>query len=384
MDSENNSEIKDSGLNNNIRNDGTSRSGLNIKQTRSHKKRNIFIVLFVLVILLTTLASVAWYSLSLKPISDSENATKKSFRISQNETFSTIAKNLEDEGLIRSALAISIYARLHGEASNLQAGVFSLSSDQSTQEILSALKRAPAEDKVITFYPGAVLTDPRDISDAQRTDVVTMLKRAGYSEAEIDKGLSGQYDHPLFSGKPENTTLEGYIYGETYHFDLDATVEEVLNKTFEQYYKALEDTSFIEAAENRDLSLYEAITLASIVQREVSDPDDQKKVAQVFFNRLSVGMALGSDVTFIYAADQANVQRAVDLDSPYNTRIYTGLPPGPIATPGFSALEAVASPTDNDYLYFVAGDDGNTYFGKTEAEHEANIAAYCHKLCSEL
>ena len=131
----------------------------------------------------------------------------------------------------------------------------------------------------------------------------------------------------------------------------------------------------------RGLTLYEGITLASIVQREVNGLDDQKKVAGVFYNRLKQDMMLGSDVTYQYIADKTGQQRSPSLDSPYNTRRYTGLPPGPIAVPGESALLAVAEPTKSDYLYFLSGDDDKTYFGKTEAEHERNIQQHCQKKC---
>jgi len=127
--------------------------------------------------------------------------------------------------------------------------------------------------------------------------------------------------------------------------------------------------------------LYQGITLASIIQREVSGTKDQSQVAQVFYSRLAQGTPLGSDVTYQYAAKKLGVTPSPSLDSPYNTRKYAGLPPGPIATPGLSALQAVATPAPGDYLYFLSGDDNVTYFARTDAEHEANIQNHCHKKC---
>lgn len=147
----------------------------------------------------------------------------------------------------------------------------------------------------------------------------------------------------------------------------------------------------------RGLSLYQAITLASIVQRELNcegKPTEggrqercytyQRTIAQIFLKRLRENISLGSDVTFIYAADIMGVAPSVTIDSPYNTRIHTGLPPGPIGAPGILALRAVANPTSTDYLFFIAGDDGLIYFASDQAGHEANIAAHCQKLCNEL
>jgi UPF0755 protein len=108
------------------------------------------------------------------------------------------------------------------------------------------------------------------------------------------------------------------------------------------------------------------------------------QIAQVFYLRLAQSMPLGSDVTYQYIADRTGVARDPDLDSPYNTRRYAGLPPGPIATPGLKALLAVANPAQTDYLYFLSGDDDITYFGRTFQEHEANIKNHCQEKCQIL
>jgi UPF0755 protein len=132
------------------------------------------------------------------------------------------------------------------------------------------------------------------------------------------------------------------------------------------------------------LTLFQAITLASIIQREDGDASSQSQLAQVFYSRMKAGMTLGSDVTYQYIADKTGVARDPNLDSPYNTRRYAGLPPGPISVPSLSALKAVASPASGNYLYFLSGDDDKIYFARTNAEHEANIAAHCKIKCSAL
>ena len=138
----------------------------------------------------------------------------------------------------------------------------------------------------------------------------------------------------------------------------------------------------------RGLTLYQGITLASIIQREsigcgsgVETCEDQRKIASVFYNRLKANMPLGSDVTYQYIADKTGVERSPNLKSPYNTRIQKGLTPGPIASPSLSALNAAADPINSDYLYFLSGDDDITYFAKTNEEHEANVKAHCQKKC---
>ena len=197
---------------------------------------------------------------------------------------------------------------------------------------------------------------------------------------ETRAALLGRYDHPIFADLPADTSIEGYIYPETYQINSQTTVEDLLNASFEQ----LSDVFTEELQEKiaaRGLDIHEAITLASIIEKESSNVEDQPTIAQVFLKRLDEGIMLGSDVTFIYAAAISGRAATPSLDSPYNTRIVGGLPPGPISNFTASALEAIAEPADSDYLYFVAGDDGITYFSNTLAEHESLTAQHCIELC---
>ena len=207
----------------------------------------------------------------------------------------------------------------------------------------------------------------------------------GYSTSVVDAAFAKTYTSALFDGKPASADLEGYVYGETYSFVTGTSVETILERTFSEYLSAVKENNLVSRYASHGLSLYEGITLASIVQKEASaSGDDMPQIAQVFYKRLASDMPLGSDVTYQYIADKTGVKRDPSLDSPYNTRIYKGLPPGPIATPGLKALLAVASPASGDYLYFLSGDDDVTYFAKTLEEHEANIKNHCHEKCQIL
>jgi UPF0755 protein len=136
------------------------------------------------------------------------------------------------------------------------------------------------------------------------------------------------------------------------------------------------------------LTLYQGVTLASIIQKE-SPARDMPTVAQVFYSRLAYGWKLGSDVTAAYAVDRVDPERviytdnaiALEIDSCYNTRKNTGLPCGPISNPGLTALEAVGEPSDTGYLYFLTGDDRVMYYSYTEYEHNRNAALHCKELC---
>jgi UPF0755 protein len=290
-----------------------------------------------------------------------------------------IATTLKNKGLIRDTLAFDIYTRLSGTRDKLRAGTYRLNATSSMPAIVQHLVDGKTDQLIITFYPGATLTDTS--TKGTKLDVTSVLERAGFTYNEIKAALAKKYTGPLFADKPDNTDLEGYIFADTYQFDIDVTVEQILKTTFDEFYDRLESNGLIAQFKARGFNLYQAITLASIVQREAATATDQKGVAQVFETRLSIGMTLGSDVTFIYAAHKLGVTPVSTLDSPYNTRIYAGLPPGPIATPGLSALQAVASPATTTYLYFLAGDDGKVYYGSTLEEHNQNITQYCQIGC---
>ena len=324
----------------------------------------------VLAFLITAGGILLWYNAQLAPV-DASNTDKRVVVIESGSTPTQIAQTLKDEELIKNTTVFLWYTRLNGAQNNLQAGTYRLSPSESTPQIAEHLSSGKVDTFNITFLPGATLADNRKV-----------LIAAGYGDAEVDAALSKSYDSPLFEGKPASADLEGYIYGETYSFGTDTSVEAILEHVFEEFYSVIEENGLVAKYQAQGLSLYEGITLASIVQREASQRgDDMPQIAQVFYSRLELGMPLGSDVTYQYIADKTGVARDPGLDSPYNTRRYAGLPPGPIATPGEKALLAVAAPAQGNYLYFLSGDDNVTYFGRTLDEHEANIVNHCQEKC---
>jgi UPF0755 protein len=335
------------------------------------------------VVAFALIAAVVWYQLSLRPVS-SPDAARIKVEIAAGSSPTEIGQLLQDKKLIRSSAAFDIYTRLTGVRAKLQAGTYRLSPSDSLGDITTHIVSGKVDQFQVTFFPGATLRNFAHVSDEKkRTDVEGVLLKAGFSQTEIDTALAKSYSYKsLFADKPTGTTLEGYIYGETYTIDSATTVEQLLMQTFEEYDKAIEDNHLMDGFKAHGLTTYQAITLASIIQREVATPSDMRQVAQVFYKRLAMNMTLGSDVTYQYAADKLGVARDTNLDSPYNTRRYTGLPPGPIAVPGLTALKAVADPAPGDYLFFLSGDDDKTYFSTTAAEHEANIRDHCQVKCA--
>ena len=346
-------------------------NGLRVKdKTSVHKKILWTVGIFVIIVISIIAGVVFWYNIQLAPVGGDINQKIK-IKITSGSTSSQIAKELEKQKIIRNSFVFEIYVRLSGNNSKLQAGVYRLSPAESTQQIVKHFTNGSVDKFNITFLPGATLDD-----------AVKVFKKASYSDQEISDALKIKYSSLLFVGKPNTEDLEGYIYGETYNFNIGATVEDILNGIFDELYLKVKENNLITDFAKHNLSLYQGITLASIIQREVIGEKDQKQAAQVFYSRLEQGMPLGSDVTYQYIADKLGVPRDPNLDNPYNTRRFTGLPTGPISNPGLTALKAVAQPASGDYLYFLSGDDDITYFARTLAEHETNIVNHCKIKCS--
>ena len=264
----------------------------------------------------------------------------------------------------------------------LAVGGFLWVKDQRAKERAEYFARQEAEMEPevfdFTILPGETIFD-----------IKSNLIELGYSPDEVEAGFNADYDFDFLKDRPEGATLEGYLYGETHEFYKDASVKEILQVFLSEMSKVISENDLEAKYAEEGLTLFEGITLASVVQKEASSPE-QPTVAQVFLSRLSYGIPMGSDVTVSYALNVVDPDRAIytdnqsalQVDSCYNTRLYLGLPCGPISNPGLSALLAVAEPSDTAYLYFLTGDDGLMYYSYTEAEHNQNIYLHCQDLCN--
>ena len=203
-----------------------------------------------------------------------------------------------------------------------------------------------------------------------------MFITAGFKVTAVDNALrrDNYASHPALADNPAGSTLEGFLYPDSYQKTATTDPSEIVTEALNEMQQHL-TTDIRTGFAAQGLSVYQGVTLGSIIEKEVSKPSDKTQVSQVFLKRLRQGMRLGSDVTVFYA-------REIN-DTSYDTTSHIGLPPGPIATLSNGSLVAAAHPAMSDWLYFVAGDDGTTYFSKTFEEHQQNIDRYCHKLCSK-
>ena len=357
---------------------------VNLKQEKPAKKHRAakitaWILLFLLVL---GGGGVAAYTYLNQPVDPGcgEVCTQITFTVEEGQSTGEIAENLYHAGLVRNSLAFQAYYYLHYLGQPLKTGEYTLNGGMGPAQIIETLIAGPqAAVFSFTFLPGENIFDFRE-----------KLLEQGYSDEAITAGLEADYDHPVLAGKPADASLEGYLYGETYEFYVGESVENIITKMLDQLYSVVQANDLENKFAAQGLDLFQGITLASIVQKEANNATDYAKVAQVFYKRLSQGISLGSDITVQYALDLVDPERttytdnaaALGIDSPYNTRLYTGLTPGPVSNPGESALVATANPADTDYLFFLTGDDGMMYYSHTDAEHQENIANHCQELCA--
>ena len=323
-----------------------------------------------MVLLLPTVLATLWFSWNLRAFDSSDNALQR-VTVYPGANDTAISNLLYGRGLIHSDLAYRLYARLSGKRGKLKAGVYELSPSMSTPHILGKLTTGDVATYLFTILPAQRLSQIRDSFIA-----------AGFSHEDVDLALDANNyrEHPALTDLPFGASLEGYLHPESFQYTL-ATPLSVIVESSLDVTASLLTPEVKKALRKQGLSPHQGVTLASIVEREVNDPQDKPVVAQVFLSRLAQGMPLGSDVTAHYGASLRGVRETVAVDSLYNTRRYRGLPPGPISNIRSEALQAVANPADTDYLYFVAGDDGTTYFSRTLEEHTALVQEHCKVLC---
>jgi UPF0755 protein len=283
-----------------------------------------------------------------------------------------IARQLAAAGVLRSPLAFELLALWEGDAGRLQAGEYEFSPGMTPAAILARIVRGEVVTYRVTVPEGA---------DVEQ--VATAVAASGL--ASRDAVLAAARDPALVAGLvppgvPVRYPVEGYLFPDTYTFTRADDAHAILAAMVARTRQALTPQLRAEAAA-QNLTLHQVLTLASIVQREASRPADQAAVAAVYRNRLRLGMDLQSDPTVLYALGRSGGPlTAQDLKdpSPYNTYAHPGLPPGPIASPGLSAIEAVLHPADVPYLFFIAKPDGTLVFAQTYAEQLANERAYLH------
>ncbi len=305
------------------------------------------------------------------------------FTIQPGETAVTIADNLNAAGMLDNPELFLNYATFYGLDSQLEAGEFTLSPEWTIPELALTLTEAIARDVELRFIEGWRLEEMAHALSVIQPAQINPDEFLAIVKRERPFDLT---PYTFLVGLPKNASLEGFLFPDTYRVPQDADaaylVDKMLTRFDEQVTPAMR-----QGFGAQGLSMSESVTLASIVQREAVLAEERPLIAGVFLNRLAAGMTLSADPTVQYAVGYDPESESwwkvplyvsdLEYDSPYNTYVYTGLPPGPIAAPSLGALQAVANPTPTDFLFFVADCDADTggahHFSVTFDEHLAKV-----------
>lgn len=350
-------------------------------------KKKLVIILSILlaIIAISVVGVVIFYNTGLEAVDKDLKEVNDSdivlFVVNNGDASRTIIDNLADAGLIKNKYAGYAYIKLH--KTSLQAGTYELNRGMSLQKILDKISSGDVVDNTVTvtFIEGKRLVNyVKVISDNfgyQEDEILNTL-----SDKEYLKELINEYwflTDDILNDKLYYA-LEGYLAPDTYTFYNDASIKEIVKVLLDETSNKLEP--YKEEIEKSDYTIHEMLTLASIVELEGNNSNDRAGVAGVFYNRLNARMSLGSDVTTYYGArvelsDRELYQYEIDEANDYNTRhpsMAGKLPVGPICSPSTDSLVAAIEPEQHDYFFFVADVNKNTYFTRTNAEHEAKIA----------
>lgn len=284
--------------------------------------------------------------------------------VEAGESLATVAAKLARARVVRSALALRLFATMSGDARRIKPGDYSFTGGERMAEVMGHLVRGDIVVVTVVIPEGLALGQI-----AERLEAAGLVC-ADEFEREVREGALVR---ALGLGP---LGAEGYLFPATYRFSPRANSSEILGAMLERFYRtltpAVEERMFELGITDREL-----VTMASIIEREAKVADDRSLIAGVFYQRLARGMPLQADPTAEYAfADDESISTAaaVRMPSTFNTYAFAGLPPGPIANPGIKSIEAALYPARTDYLYFVARDDGRHVFSRTFAEHKRAIA----------
>jgi UPF0755 protein len=307
------------------------------------------------VIIVAAFSGYEYYRARVERVPD--EAVTRAIVVPPGYTTAEIADLLTEEGLVADRRAFVWYCRFNGLDGKLQAGEYVLSSEAGIPALAATL--AAGRVHVVRF------TVPEGYDKKKTARVVAA---AGVCTAEEFLAACERGDP---QGRVPSPDLEGYLFGDTYELGADADADEAVAVMLERFFEVMGPEE-LSQVEKTGRTLAEVVTLASIVEREALLDEERPIVASVFYNRLARGMRLESCATVIYAlggdVERLTVQD-LKVDSPYNTYIHAGLPPGPICSPGRASLEAALEPADTDYLFFVSNGDGSHTFSKTFGGH---------------
>jgi UPF0755 protein len=314
--------------------------------------------------------AIAWFLVSLFQPFKGEGEGRMVVQVPRGATAGEIADLLADEGVVSSATFFELRLTLAGRRSAVLAGTDTLAMDMPYSDAIDTLTTPPSQRTITVTVPEGYSRE-QTAELATETGIDGSYERASESSKELD---------PSKYGAEGAESLEGFLYPATYELKPGADAEDLVAEqlaAFEQNFSKVD----LGYAKSKNLTPYDVLIIASMIEREVMVPEERKLVAAVIYNRLADGEPLGIDATIRYATGNYTeplTESELAIDSPYNTRAHAGLPPGPIGNPGIESIEAAANPADVDYRYYVVkpGTCGEHEFVSTQEEFDAAAARY--------
>ncbi|MFA5926421.1 MAG: endolytic transglycosylase MltG [Parcubacteria group bacterium] len=298
----------------------------------------------------------------------------QTFEITSGERTAEISKRLEEKGLIENDLYFNYYIWKTNSKGKIQAGKYELRGSMTIPEVVQVLSLGEiiSDEVKVTFPEGLNARKMAKILQEKSFDADEFLSKS-------DCGCGVKTDYEFLADKPEKASLEGFLFPDTYIFFKDASAANIINRMLLNFDEKLNSDMRLEI-EKGGKTVFEIVTMASILEKEVKTPEDMKIASGIFWDRIGYGMPLQSCATVAYVLGEEKKQYSYDdtrTPSPYNTYINKGLPPGPIDNPGLSAIRAAIYPEKSDYNYFLTDPEtGKTIFSKTIEEHNANKDKY--------
>ncbi|MGX7130245.1 endolytic transglycosylase MltG [Enterococcus wangshanyuanii] len=367
------------------------------KRTRKKEDRIVGrIVLIVASVLLLVIAIFGftfykYVTTGLEPLNKKDSKLVQ-VHIPEDSSNKKIANILEESKVIKSGMVFNYYAKFKN-LTDFQAGYYQMSPDMTLDEIGALLREGgtaePTQlaDGKVTIPEGFDIDKIGDAieknTDFKKDQFIELMKNQEFFDA-----MNQKYPELLGSaGEAADVRyrLEGYLFPATYDYYKDAKIEDFVEQMIAKTNSVME--AYLPMVHAKGMTIQQVLTLASLVEKEGVKEDDRKKIAQVFFNRISANMPLQSDISILYALGEHKelvTYQDLEVDSPYNLYKNTGYGPGPLDSPSEQAINAVLNPTPNNYLYFVADiSTGNVYFAETYEEHQEYVEKYVNNTETE-
>ncbi len=330
-------------------------------------KRFLVGLLLLLVVLAAAAAAAGYFGFTrVNEKFKGYTSTEQFVDVQSGATPATIGQRLVDAGVVRDALTFRAALWLSGRARELKAGEYRFDQPMSALEVVDKIARGDVYRRRVTFREGLTIREMARVYEATELGPASDFENAARDATSI-RDLD-----------PDAPDLEGYVFPDTYSLRRETPASVLVAQMVAAFERAFND-DLRRAARDRGLTVREAVTLASLVEKETAVPSERPIVAAVYLNRRAINMPMQADPTVVYAMQRTgnyngNIRKEdLQLDSPYNTYRYPGLPPGPIASPGRASLEAAVNPAQVDYLYFVSKNDGSHVFARTLEEHNRNV-----------